>query len=169
MPPPLRAAARFGIAYRPMVDEDLPFVAALYASTRAEEVALTGWPAEMQRAFLAQQHQAQHRHYRAYHPDAEWLIVERDGEAIGRLYLDEREAQLEIIDISLAAAVRGKGLGRAILADVIEKARAAGKGVSLHVESHNPARRLYDRLGFQMVEDKGVYLQMEWRDSPDPS
>ena len=43
------AAPRFGIAYRPMTDDDLPFVAALYASTRAEEVAPTGWPPEMQR------------------------------------------------------------------------------------------------------------------------
>ena len=39
MPPPLRAAAPFGIAYRPMTDDDLPFVDALFASTRAEEVA----------------------------------------------------------------------------------------------------------------------------------
>ena len=70
-----------------MTDEDLPFVEALYASTRAAEMALTGWPPEQQRAFLAQQHRAQHHHYRAYHAGAEWLIIERDGAPIGRLYL----------------------------------------------------------------------------------
>ena len=62
MPPPLRAAAEFGLSYRPMDDGDLPFVAELYASTRREEVAQTGWPAEMQEAFLRQQHEAQHSH-----------------------------------------------------------------------------------------------------------
>ena len=88
MPPPIRAAGQFAITYRPMVEaQDLPFVAELYASTRREEVAQTGWPPEMQEAFLRQQHEAQHSHYSLHFAEAEWLIVERGGEAIGRLYL----------------------------------------------------------------------------------
>lgn len=157
MPPPLRAAAAFGLAYRPMTDDDLPFVAALYASTRSDEVAATGWPPEMQAGFLTQQHEAQHRHYRTYYGDAEWLIVERSGQPIGRLYIEEWEDQIRVIDISLTMDARGKGIGRAILEDVIEDARARAKFVSIHVEKNNPARRLYDRLGFEAVEDKGVY------------
>ena len=39
MPPPITAAADHGIGYRPIDEADLPFLAALYASTRAEEVA----------------------------------------------------------------------------------------------------------------------------------
>lgn len=163
MPPPLRAAGKHGIAYRPMADEDLPFVADLYASTRAEEVAQTGWPAAQQAAFLAQQHRAQHLHYRNVFPDAEWLIVERDGEPIGRLYLDETGDRVMLIDISLVPAARGAGLGGAILADLMAAAGAAGKWVSLHVERLNPARRLYVRHGFTLVSDKGIYLEMEWR------
>ena len=89
MPPPFPRAEALGLSLRPMTDEDLPFVAALFASTRAEEVAQTGWPAEQQQAFLAQQHEAQHRHYRTHYPEADWLIVELGGEAIGRLYLVE--------------------------------------------------------------------------------
>lgn len=163
MPPPLRAAAAFGLAYRPMTDDDLPFVAALYASTRAEEVAATGWPPEIRSAFLTQQHEAQHRHYRTHYPDGEWLIVERSGEPIGRLYIEEWERQLRVIDISLTMGARGKGIGRAILEDVIDDARSRGKPVSIHVEKNNPARRLYDRLGFRPVEDKGVYDLLETR------
>ena len=44
------------------------FAAALYASTRAEELALTGWPEERRGTFLDQQHRAQHHHYRTYYP-----------------------------------------------------------------------------------------------------
>lgn len=161
MPPPLRAAAAFAVAYRPMTDSDLPFAAALYASTRAEEVARAGWPEETRRAFLAQQHEAQHHHYRTYYPDAEWLIVERGGEAIGRLYLDEWPSQFRIVDIALVPAARRQGIGAAILEDVIAFAAAAGKAVSIHVEVHNPARGLYERLGFRPVEEKGIYLLME--------
>ena len=69
-----------------MTDGDLPFVAALYASTRREELAGTGWPEELQAAFLAQQHEAQHNFYRATYGAAEWLIIEQGGEPIGRLY-----------------------------------------------------------------------------------
>lgn len=157
MPPPLRAAAAAGISYRPMTDADLAFVAELYASTRREEIAVTGWPAEVQEAFLRQQHEAQHRHYSLHHSDAEWLIVERAGQAIGRLYLRDDPAGLHVLDISLMPVSRGQGIGGAILADILDEARERRKGVSIFVEKNNPARRLYERLGFRVAEDHGVY------------
>lgn len=163
MPPPLVAAAPTGICYRPMRDEDLPFLGQLYAESRREEVAATGWPPEAQAAFLAQQFDAQHRHYQAQYPGAEWLVIERGGERIGRLYLVEWPSQFRIIDITLAEGCRGRGIGRAILEDVQSLAAAAGKRVSIHVEKMNPAMKLYLRLGFERIEDKGVYDLMEWR------
>jgi len=87
MPPPVEAAAPFGIAYREMAEGDLPFVAALYATTRARELEATGWPEQMKAAFCDQQHRVQHAQYRATYEDAEWLIVERGGAPVGRLYL----------------------------------------------------------------------------------
>lgn len=161
MPPPLRAAARFDLSYRPFVESDFGFVEALYFSTREEELALSDWPAEQKQAFLTQQHSAQHRHYATYYPNAERLIVERDGTAIGRLYVEAWTLELRIIDISLIPAVRGQGIGDAILRDVIEWGADSGKGLSIHVEKFNPARRLYQRLGFVVTEDKGIYELME--------
>ncbi len=166
MPPPLRAAAAFGIAYRPATDDDLLFLAALYASTRADEVAATGWPAEAQREFLAQQHRAQHHHYTTYYPDAEMLLIEREGRAVGRLYLDELPGEIRVIDISLVPDSRGGGIGEAVLRDIFHHADGLGKTVSIHVEKQNPARRLYLRLGFETVEDKGVYDFMVRRPPP---
>lgn len=163
MPPPVAAAGAFGISYRPMTDADLPFVAALYASTRAEELAALGWPDAVRAAFLDQQHRAQHLHYRAHYPDAEWLIVEQAGAAIGRLYLGGDAADLRLIDISLLPEARGAGIGGAILEDVIADARGAGRMVSLHVEPGNPARRLYARLGFAEVAESQTAIRMERR------
>jgi GNAT superfamily N-acetyltransferase len=157
MPPPIRAAGDFGISYRPFIEEDLPFVAELYASTRREEVAMTGWPTEMQEVFLNQQHEAQHSHYSLHFADAEWLIIEREAEAVGRLYLRNLPENLHIIDISLLPESRGKGIGGAIMQDILDQARSLGKGVTIHVERNNPARALYARLGFEMIEDRGVY------------
>lgn len=157
MPPPVAAAAAHNISYRPETDEDLPFVAALYASTRTQELAATGWPEALQAAFLDQQHRAQHAHYRAAHPDGEWLLVERDGAPIGRLYLAGQDAMLLIVDISLLPAVRGAGLGTAILSDLLG---AEARPVQLHVERMNPARRLYERLGFKLVEEQAIRVKM---------
>ena len=166
MPPPLRAAAGLGVSYRPSTEADLPFLASVYASTRLEEVAATGWPMEMQLQFLAHQADAQHRHYRGHYPDAEWLVIERGGEAIGRLYLEEWASQIRLIDISLLPHGRGDGVGSAILADLKEAAAAAGKPLTIHVERNNPAMRLYLRLGFAKIDEHGVYDLMEWRPEP---
>lgn len=161
MPPPLIAAAAFGLAYRAMTEADLPFVEALFASTRAEEFARTGLGPEQLRALLVQQHNAQHQHFRRQHPAAEWLIVERAGEPIGRLYLDRSGDSDRVIDISLVPEVRGRGIGGAILADVIAAAEEVGKPVSMHVAIRNPARRLYERLGFVTVDASALYLRLE--------
>ena len=160
MPPPPRAIAAHGVGYRAMGDADLAFVAALYASTRREEVAATGWPAAVQDAFLAQQHEAQHRHYMLNFPEAERLIVEREGEAIGRLYLRDEPGALHILDIALLPHARGTGIGGAILRDILDLARTQGRAVTIYVEKTNRARHLYDRLGFVAVEDAGVYDRM---------
>ena len=157
MPPPLKAASGFGISYRRFSDDDLPFVTELYMSTRREEVASTGWPADMQAQFLAHQATAQHSHYAIHFADAEWLIIEREGEPIGRLYVDETPDDLHIVDIALLPGSRGQGIGRAVLEDVLDQARGLGLGVTIHVERHNPARSLYERLGFDMVAEGGVY------------
>jgi len=163
VPPPLKAAARLGVAYRPAEDGDLPFLALVYASTRIEEVAQTGWSLDLQRQFLAHQFDAQHRHYRQHYPNAEWLVIERDGAAVGRLYIEEWPDQIRLIDIALLPDSRGAGVGGAILADVMDLATTAAKPLTIHVERHNPAMRLYLRLGFVAIDEHGVYDLMEWR------
>ncbi|HWK34798.1 GNAT family N-acetyltransferase [Sphingomonas sp.] len=156
----LDAAARLGVACRDERDDDIPFLRALYVSTRAEEVARTDWPVAAQQAFLHQQFDFQRQHYRA-HYQAEWLVIERAGTAIGRLYLARWPGDFRIVDIALLPEARGSGIGGAILADVIAEAVAAAAKVSIHVEHANPARRLYHRLGFVEVEEDGPYIRME--------
>ncbi len=138
-------------------------MAALYAAGRAEELAPVPWPQEAKDAFLAQQFEAQHRNYQGHFTGAEWLVIEREGAPIGRLYLVEWPSEFRVIEIGLTPGCRGSGIGGAILRDVQAMGAAAGKPVSMHVEKMNPARRLYDRLGFAFREDKGIYELIEWR------
>lgn len=153
-----------GLVLRPETAHDGPFLAELYASTRMEELAQTGWPDLAKQEFLAQQFAAQHQHYMRHYPGAEWLVVERDGSAIGRLYFVHWTRECRIIDIALVPHARGKGFGSAGLRDLIDQ--AGDRVVSIHVERMNPALSLYRRLGFEIAEDKGVYLFLERRPGP---
>ena len=151
-----------GLRLREAGEADLPFMAALYASTRREELAPVPWSEADKRAFLAQQFEAQHRHYAEHYPYAARWIVERKGEPIGRLYLDALEGELRIVDIALVEAARGEGLGTAVLRDVMDAAARGRLAVGIHVETTNPAMTLYRRLGFARIENKGVYDLMRW-------
>ena len=163
MPPPVRAAAGLGIDYRSAIESDLPFLSALYASTRADELSGLGWPPEMLKAFLDQQFQAQHRHFRAVYPDGEWLIVEHEATPIGRLYLNESADEVHLIDIALIEGRRGQGVGGALVGDLIYQAHGLGKAVTCHVENRNlGAARLYARLGFERIEDDGLYAKLRY-------
>ena len=151
-----------------MTEGDFAFTLSLYASTRTEELAPTGWPEEIKQAFLAQQHEAQHSHYQAYYPGAEWLIVERDGAAIGRIYVHESEQEIRLIDIALLPEHRRAGFGGAMIGDLIAWAEELGKPISLHVEPNNPIRPFYLRLGFVSKGLAGAYEAMLWRPEPEP-
>jgi ribosomal protein S18 acetylase RimI-like enzyme len=65
-----------------------------------------------------------------------------------------------IVDIALLPEQRGKGIGTALLRDLLAEADGTGKRVTIHVERLNPALRLYERLGFRVAEE-GVYLFLE--------
>src|SRR5512143_2371061 len=93
-------AAHAGLEFRRISDADLPFLARLYASTRTEELAVTDWSGERRAAFLEQQFQAQHAHYRKYYPQADWLVTMHAGRDIGRLYVERWSNQHRIIDIA---------------------------------------------------------------------
>lgn len=147
---------------RSRTSEDLAFLRQLYGTTRADEMALVDWTTEQVEAFLSMQFEAQTRSWDEQFPAALFQIVEHDGEAIGRLYLDHRDDEIRVVDIALLPSHRGRGIGTALLAEVLDEAAAAGKAVRIHVEKNNPAMRLYRRLGFVTIADVGVYDLMEW-------
>jgi ribosomal protein S18 acetylase RimI-like enzyme len=147
-----------GLSLRPQQASDLPFLAALYAATRERELAPVQWSAEEKAAFLAFQFTCQHRHYQEHYRAARFDVIERDGEPIGRLYLAWLGSELRIVDIALLPSAQRQGIGSRLLGAVLARAQSEGLSVSIHVERDNPALALYLRLGFELEEDRGVYL-----------
>lgn len=154
------AARQSGLVVRHETSEDYPFIVALYASTRAEELARVNWPESARTQFLEQQSAAQIRHYRQHFPAAAYLLVERDSQSIGRLYLDRRPGELRLMDIALLPDARGQGWGRVLMAAVLNLAASGREAVGLHVEPDNPARGWYQRLGFVDQGPEGLYRFM---------
>lgn len=153
--------ARDGYALREESDSDLPFLQALYATTRQVEMAVISAWSDMQKlAFLAQQFRAQREHYRTRIADCRFAVIERRGTPMGRLYLQTRATHVHVVDITLLTEARGRGLGTAILQAVIDTAHAGGYGVSLVVERGNPALHLYQRLGFTPLHETDLHIEL---------
>jgi len=150
------------VSFRPEQPGDEPFLFQLYASTRAAEMQLVPWDHAQKEAFLRSQFALQTHHYRKYYPNAAFLIVQLDEQPIGRLYVDRSGPCVLVIDIALLPGHRGVGIGGRLMQDVLSEAAAAGKTVQIHVEHNNPALRLYGRLGFHEIENKGIHYLMEW-------
>jgi ribosomal protein S18 acetylase RimI-like enzyme len=150
-----------GVALRPARDDDYDFFARVYASTREEELAPVPFTAEQKAAFLAQQFAAQTKHYAEHYADASFAVILVDGERAGRLIVGRWEREIRIADIALLPPFRGAGVATRLLRSLIAESEADGKPLTIHVERENAAMRLYERLGFGPVEDRGVYLKME--------
>jgi ribosomal protein S18 acetylase RimI-like enzyme len=148
---------------RPEQPEDESFVYQLFAETRFADVAPLPLDREQKEAFLHQQFQLQTAHYQTFYPTAAFSIIQFELQRIGRLYVNRTNREIRVIDITLSPGYRCRGIGRGLLQDLLSEATTTGKAVRLHVERRNPALRLYARLGFCEIQDKGVYLEMEWR------
>lgn len=153
-----------GFSLRSACDADIPWLRALYASTRAGEMEQAPWPAAAKQAFLDSQFGLQHQHYLRHYADADFLVIERDGAPLGRYYLHRGSVDYLIVDISLEPAMRGQGIATSLIGQTQRDAGRQGRGVRLHVHAANSAaQRLYARLGFAIwQETEDGYRGMRW-------
>ena len=150
------------VTLRPVKPADEATLIAIYGGTREDELATTDWDDARKHEFVTMQFRAQDQYYRANYANASFDLILADGEPAGRLYVARWPDELRIMDIALLAPFRGRGIGSRLLAELQAEAGLAGKALRIHVERFNPALNLYARLGFRLVEDRGVYLFLEW-------
>jgi ribosomal protein S18 acetylase RimI-like enzyme len=153
------------VSLRDAAPDDESFLFAVYASTRTEELALVDWPEAQKSAFLQQQFAAQHHHYHTHYSGAAFRVILVDDVPAGRLYVARWHDEIRIVDVALLPAFRRHGIGTQLLCDLLEEGRRSGRRVSIHVESHNPAQHLYERLGFSRASQYGIYWLMVWEPS----
>lgn len=152
------------VTFRPIAPDDMDFLLRVYRSTREEELAMVvDWTDEQKDAFVRHQFEAQSVWYRDHYGGAQFDVVLVDGVPAGRLYVHRREREIRLVDITLLPEFRQGGVGTSLLRDLLAEGEVAGKPVTIHVEVFNPAMRLYERLGFSPIEERGPYRLMEWK------
>src|SRR5690349_756765 len=140
------------ITLRPVGPDDHEFLLAVYASTRADELALTPWTEEQRQAFVSWQFTAQQEHYAKHYPAANHDVIMFDGRPVGRLYVGRLDDEIRIVDITILPAERNAGIGSYLIKQLLDEATRIGKITQIYVEDFNPSRRLFERLGFSPAQ-----------------
>jgi ribosomal protein S18 acetylase RimI-like enzyme len=147
----------FAFALRPALPADADFEHLLYASTRDD---LRPLGPEVFDGLVGMHYRAQSMSIRLEHPQAERKIVMVQKAPVGRLIIDASGHHIEVIDVALLPEYRNCGLGTSVLNSVLAQADRLGRAIRLHVEKQSRAVRLFERLGFVMCADVGMYLAM---------
>ena len=149
---------KLDLVLREATPEDQSFLLEVYASTRLEELEPFGWDDNQKQAFIKMQFMARERTY----PQVDSRIILLNGRPVGRMLVDRNGASILLRDIAMLTEYRNAGIGSQLIRELMSEATAAAKPITLHVVATSPAVRLYERLGFQRLEDGGAYLEMKW-------
>jgi ribosomal protein S18 acetylase RimI-like enzyme len=153
------------IQFRPIEASDKTLLFNLYASTRADEMALVPhWSEAQKNGFLEQQFTAQHDWYQKVYEGADFLVVLYEEKPAGRIYIQRMAEEIRLIEITLSPEIRNRGIGEYLIRNLMQEAAQSGKSVRIHVEHFNRAYKLYERLGFKVLKTvNDIYLFMEWK------
>ena len=150
------------IQLRAVSPEDEPFLLKVYATTRADEMALVPWTEEQRQAFVEMQFAAQQKHYASAYPNASHDIILAEGQPVGRLYIARLQEEIRIIDITVLTQERNRGIGTYLIERLLEEAARTARFVSIYVETFNPSLRLFERLGFTRAEQASMNFLLKW-------
>jgi ribosomal protein S18 acetylase RimI-like enzyme len=143
------AAQQSGLTLRPAQPDDEAFLLDLRKATMTEHLSRAGEPTD----------EAAHRARLLHRYDAAQVICV-DGVPAGLLKAHRNEDEWFVVQLQIAPALQGRGIGEQALRTILRAAAAEALPVSLQVLKGNPAKRLYDRLGFEVVGEDQTQFHM---------
>lgn len=132
--------AKLHISRRAAVPDDVPFLLRLRESTMSAQLAKAGV-----------HHSPEDQLARVMHRFECAEIVLESGKPAGLIKVHRGENQWKIVQLQLCPSIQGKGVGSWLIRDVIQQAGEAQAALTLTVFRDNPARRLYQSLGFSIT------------------
>ena len=135
------------INFRQISNDDLEFLWLLHNSALKNYVAQTwGWDENWQRLDFIEK----------FNP-AEGVIIVVDNTDAGFLWTIERETETLLVSIRLLPQFQNRGIGTKIIVNLLNDSK---NPVRLQVLKVNPARRLYERLGFKVYDETETHFKM---------
>jgi ribosomal protein S18 acetylase RimI-like enzyme len=132
-------------------EEDYQFLFALKVLCLKDyDAPMIGWDETYQRRIYSE----------PFHPSTIQIIVV-DGEDVGQLSVEKDDEELYIAGLYISPQWQNQGLGSAVIEDVLSSAIDQGFSVRLQVLRVNPARWLYERLGFEVYEETESHIKMK--------
>jgi ribosomal protein S18 acetylase RimI-like enzyme len=147
---------------------DDAFLFSLYASSRADEMAIAPWDAATKLSFLRGQHEARNRHYADNYSNATQSIVLCADIPVAAQWVARWTSETRLMDLVVAQEWRNRGIGTQLVNTLQQESDIRGARVSVHVWDGNPAAaRFYRRLGFEFVSTDHMYSRLEWPSGQD--
>ncbi len=143
---------------RQATEADYAFIYQLHRATMKDYVAQTwGWDEVVQEVMFKDR----------FDPGRSCIIVV-DGRDVGILSMERRIDTLFVANLQILPEEQGHGLGTAIIKAILAQAYDEGISVSLQVLKVNPARHLYEGLGFVVSGETATHYLMsstiaDWR------
>ena len=135
------------VTFRRASHDDIPFLLELRRRTMSAHLLASG--------IVASERERTERVLANF--DCAWIILQADR-PVGLLKVAKHQQPWVLHQIQLIPEMQGRGLGAALIRDLITEAMLAGASLELSVLRANPARQLYERLGFRVIgEDEHVY------------
>lgn len=140
---------------RKATPEDVPFLIKLRQETMNPHLPASG---------VNQSEEEHLQRVLAHFESAEILI--KGSEPAGLLKVVRDGQSWELVQVQLRPALQGQGFGTTLLKQLVSEARTANTTLRLNVLKANPARRMYERLGFTVVTEKAHAFEMQRAPKP---
>ncbi len=152
---------------QPVTAEDGDFLLAVFRASHPEYEMLPV-AEEQRRQLIGMQLQLQTSSYRTRYPESRHDLILVDGKPAGRIWVARAEDEIRILDAGLLPEARNRGVGGAIVSELIAEARARGKPVTSAVLKANAGSlRWHQRLGFRLKSEDQFYFYLECPASAD--
>jgi GNAT superfamily N-acetyltransferase len=146
---------------RPLGHGDEAAVRGLFFASRAETFTDAQLSPEALQSLLNIQFDAQCQHYARHFFQSRTLLLLEGAKPVGRLIVQRNHDELLLVDMLVDPSTRRRGLGSWMLRRVADEARHFAIPLRCHVDPTNPARQLYQRMGFVVIGQDGVDQKLE--------
>lgn len=138
------------LSRRKATQADIPFLLELRRKTMSPHLAASG---------IDQTEEEHMVRVLAHYESAEILIQE--NRAVGLVKVVRDGLNWELLQVQLSPSIQSQGIGTTLLQQLVFEAHCANASLRLSVLKANPARRLYERLGFTVASEMAHALKMQ--------